>query len=158
MQYLCPPLFSVGIKSTCNPYSAATSTMAVGVMTMLEGQQYLHEIIPDSIFWNRPIVLCSLLDDRREVAASAVFHHDVEDSGIPIDVTVMVAYNVVVVEVFQYISAAPVNHHTASKGSLYSHFSDNLFSISLAHSLKVELLSGEYLDRRSTPSLRVACC
>jgi hypothetical protein len=45
-----------------------------------------------------------LLDDTREVAAAAVFHEDVEDAGFTVDMTVMVAYDIIMVQVLENIS------------------------------------------------------
>jgi hypothetical protein len=73
-------------------------------MTMLQRQQYLHEIIPDGVFWDGSVVFLCLFDYGREVPATAVFHEDVEDTCLSVDISVMISYNVFVVKVFQNIS------------------------------------------------------
>lgn len=47
--------------------------------------------------------LC-LFDDSRQVASAAVFHEDVEDAGFAVDVAVVVADDVFVVEVFEDVT------------------------------------------------------
>lgn len=47
-----------------------------------------------------------LFNDGGEVAASTVFHENVEDAGFTVDVAVMVADDVFVVEVFEDVTVA----------------------------------------------------
>ncbi len=46
----------------------------------------------------------SLFDDGGQVTTSTVFHEDVENARIPVDVSVDVSYNVFVVKVFEDVS------------------------------------------------------
>lgn len=73
-------------------------------MTMLQREHNLHEIVPDRVLGDGDAVLLRLLDDRRQVAAAAVLHEDVEDAGVAVDVAVVVADDVFVVEVFEDVS------------------------------------------------------
>lgn len=41
-----------------------------------------------------------LLDDGREVAPAAIFHHDVEDASVAINVAVVIAHNVLMMQIF----------------------------------------------------------
>jgi hypothetical protein len=45
----------------------------------------------------------SLFDDVWEITTSTVFHEDIENSSVTVDVSVMVADNMVVVQVFENI-------------------------------------------------------
>lgn len=47
----------------------------------------------------------SLFDDGGQVPASTVFHKDVENARIPVNVSVDVSYNVFVIKVFQDVSS-----------------------------------------------------
>lgn len=76
-------------------------TRTIGMMTMLEGQQDLHEVVPDRVLRYWAIVFEGLLDDIGEVATAAVFHEYIEYASIPVDITVVISYNVIVMEVFQ---------------------------------------------------------
>ena len=46
----------------------------------------------------------SVLDDRREVAAPTVFHEDIQNACISVHVSVVITYNVFVVEVLQDVA------------------------------------------------------
>ena len=76
----------------------------VGVVTVVEGKEDLHEVIPDGIFWNESIMSLGLLYDGGEVTATAKFHKDIENARIAVDVSVMIAYNVFVMEVFEDVA------------------------------------------------------
>ena len=77
---------------------------AVWMVTIVEGKEDLHKVVPDGIFWDGSAVSLGLFDDAREVAAAAVFHEDVEYPGVAVDITVMIAYNVFVVQVFEDVT------------------------------------------------------
>lgn len=102
MQNLWPPLLSLfpipGTAGTARP------SMSIGMVTVIQRKQDLHEIAPDGVFRNGSAGALGLFDDGGEVAAAAVFHDDVEDAGIAVDVAVVIAYNVFVVEVFEDVS------------------------------------------------------
>ena len=74
------------------------------MMTVLQGQQYLHEIVPNGIFRYRSIVFLCLFNDAGEVTTTAVLHEDVEDASVSVDVSVVISYDVFVVQVFEDIS------------------------------------------------------
>lgn len=71
---------------------------------MLQGQQYLHEIVPNGIFRNGSVVFLCLFDDAGEVTTTAVLHKDVEDTSVSVDVPVMISYDVLVVQLFEDVS------------------------------------------------------
>lgn len=74
------------------------------MMTVVEGEQNLHEVVPDSVFGYGPVLALCLLDDGGEVATTAVFHEDVENARVAVDVAVVIAYNVFVVKVLQNVT------------------------------------------------------
>ncbi len=78
------------------------------MVTIVEGKEDLHEVVPDGIFWDKSIMSLSLLDDGGEVTTATEFHEDVEDARIAIDVSVMIAYDVLVVEVLEDITGRQV--------------------------------------------------
>lgn len=47
----------------------------------------------------------SLFDDGGQVPASTVFHEDVENACIPVNVSVDVSYNMFVIKVFENVSS-----------------------------------------------------
>lgn len=71
---------------------------------MMQRQQRLHEIVPNRIFWYWPIVLLRLFNDVRKVASTAIFHENVEYSSIAVYVAIVIAYNVLMVEVLEDIT------------------------------------------------------
>jgi hypothetical protein len=80
--------------------------MHIRMMTVVQRQQDLHEVVPDRIFGYRSVVFLGLFDCHRKVPASAVFHQNVENAGIAIDVAVVVAYNMFVMQVFEDVTMA----------------------------------------------------
>lgn len=103
--------------------------------------------MPDGVFGYGSVVFRSLFDDGGEVAATAVFHENVENSSVSVDVSVMVSYNVVVMQVFENVTGCKARgQHEAEKIRVVGvHFSYNLLSVSLSHPLKVQLLPREDL-------------
>ena len=77
--------------------------MGIRVMTMVQGEEDLLKVIPDGIFWDGSTVPLRLFDDGGEVAAAAIFHEDVENAGIAVDESVVVTYDVFVMQVFKDI-------------------------------------------------------
>lgn len=102
MQDLGSPLLPIHIARNAHPTPAPS--VAIGVVAVVERKEDLHKIIPDRVFRYWPVVFAGLFNDSREIAATAVLHHDVEDSGVAIDMSVVVSYDVVVVEVFEDVS------------------------------------------------------
>lgn len=60
-------------------------------------------------------MLDGLFDDRWQVAAPAVFHQNIENPGISVDVSVVVSHNVIVMQIFQDISVTPSVNRKAEK-------------------------------------------
>lgn len=87
--------------------------MTIRVMAVIKSKQNLHEVVPDGVFWNWPVVSSSLLDDGGEVAAAAVLHKNVENASIPVDVSIVVAYDVFVVKILEDVTAA--SHSNTSR-------------------------------------------
>jgi hypothetical protein len=77
--------------------------MAVRIVTVLECEQNLHEEIPHRLLCNRPTSAARRLDDGRQVPAAAVFHNDIQDAGFAVDMSVDIAYNVVVIKILENI-------------------------------------------------------
>jgi uncharacterized alkaline shock family protein YloU len=65
----------------------------------------LEEIVPDGVFGYGSVLFRCLLDNGGEVATAAVFHKDIENSSVSVDVSVVVSYNVVVMKVFENVPA-----------------------------------------------------
>ena len=103
VQNLWPP-FSPVIR----PPTTASATVPVWMVTMVEGKENLHKVVPDGVFWDGSILSLSLLDDGGEVATTAVLHEDVKDACVAVDVAVVIAYNVLVVEVLENV---PIEGH-----------------------------------------------
>ena len=51
--------------------------MAIRMVTMLKCEEDLHEVVPDRVLGDRPLVSLGLLDDAREVSAAAVLHENI---------------------------------------------------------------------------------
>ena len=119
------------------------------VVAVVECEEDLHEIGPDGVFWDGAARALGLFDDGGQVAAAAVLHDNIENAGVTVDVAVMVADDVFVMEVFEDVSdemGVRVRYEWLEKES--EHFCNNLFAVSLGHALKVEFLSSKYLGRR----------
>ena len=113
---------------------------------MLERQKNLHEIVPDGVLWNRPAMPLCLLDDAREVSATAVLHENVENSGVAVDVAVMVADDVFVMQVLEDVTGRGMVWVVVRwVVRRHSHFCDDLFAVALGHALEVEFLTCEDL-------------
>ena len=74
------------------------------MVAVVQREQKLHEVIPDSVFRDGPALTLCLLDDRGEVAATTVLHEDVHDACLAVDVTVMIAHNMFMVEVLEDVA------------------------------------------------------
>jgi len=73
-------------------------------MAIVQRLENLEEIVP-SILGHGAVLFRRLIDDGRKVATAAVFHDHIESSGISINVSVMVLYNVVMMKVLENVSA-----------------------------------------------------
>ena len=121
---------------------------AVWMVTIVEGKEDLHEVVPDGIFWNESIVPLRLLDHGGEVATAAKFHEDVENTRIAVNVSVMIAYNVFVMEVLQDVAGvrrSDRHRWSGLKTTRDSHFCNYLLAVALRHTLEVKLLACKYL-------------
>ena len=76
---------------------AARPWISVWVVAVMQRQQNLHKIMPDSLFRNKAVVLLGLFDHRGQVTASAVLHEDVECPCVAVNVAVVVSDDVVMV-------------------------------------------------------------
>jgi hypothetical protein len=65
-----------------------------------------------------------------KVAAGTILHDDVEDACIAVDVPIVVAHDVVVVEIFEDVDLG-----------------DDLLAVAFGHALEIELFSREDLRR-----------
>jgi len=72
---------------------------------MVQRLENLEEIVPDGIFGYGTVLFRRLIDDGGKVATAAVFHEDIENSSISINVSVVVLYNVVMMKVLENVSA-----------------------------------------------------
>ena len=136
-------------------HATRSSMTAVWMMAVVEGKEDLHEIVPDGIFWNETIMSLSLLDDGGEVATTAEFHEDVEYASIAVYVSVMIAYDVFVMEVLEDVSGEELVWVVVGMVVWrHSHFCDDLFAVALCHALEVEFLAGE--DLPATKGMRIA--
>jgi len=81
------------------------SDVIIGVMAMVQRLENLEEIVPDGVLGYWPVLFHRLIDDGRKISPAAVFHENIENSGISIDVSVMVSYNVIVMKVLENVSA-----------------------------------------------------
>ena len=90
---------------TLHAASAQTSLpLSIRVVAIAKCKAKLHEVIPDSVFRDRSLVSLGLLDNAGEVAAAAVLHEDVEDASVAVYVAVMVAHDVLVVQVLEDVA------------------------------------------------------
>ena len=106
VQYLRPPpLLRIRIRIPVLAVPAAPAAahppMHRRVVAVVEREEDLHEVRPDGVLGDGPAVALRLLDDGGEVAVAAVLHEDVHDAGVAVDEAVVVADDVLVVEVFE---------------------------------------------------------
>lgn len=94
-------------------------------------------------------MLDGLLDNSGKVAASAVFHENIENSSFSVDVAVMIAYNVVVMEVFEYIPAARVRKTKLLKCSTNTSATICFLSLSVIRSKLSSFLANIYTETMS---------
>lgn len=79
--------------------------MAVWVVTVVQCEEDLHKVMPYRVFRDRSAMPLGLLDNGRQIASATVFHEDVKDTRIAIDITVMIAYYVFVMKIFEDITS-----------------------------------------------------
>ena len=128
MKNLCPPLLAI---TTLNPYAASPSMTSIRVMAVVEGEQDLHEIIPYSVLGDKAVVSLGLLNDGREVATPAEFHENVQNSRIAVYVSVVIAYDMFVIEVLENIAGAETVLVQVVRVATvrHSHFCHDLFAV-----------------------------
>lgn len=78
------------------------------MVTVVECEEDLHEVVPDGVFWNCSVVSLGMLDDGAQVAAPTVLHEDVENTGVAVNMSVVITYDVFVVEVLEDVPALSV--------------------------------------------------
>ena len=61
--------------------------------------------MPDGVFRYGSVLFRRLLDNGGEVAATAVFHENIENPSVSINVYVVVSYNAVVMKVLENVPA-----------------------------------------------------
>lgn len=71
------------------------------MMTVVKCEEDLHEVVPDGVFWDCSVVSLGVLDDSAQVAAPTVLHKDVEDTGVAINMSIVVAHDVFMVKVLE---------------------------------------------------------
>lgn len=83
--------------------------MPVRMMTVLKREEDLHEVVPDGLLRDRASGPLRRLNDRRQVTAATKLHEDIQDALVAVDMTVVVAYNVIVVQVFQDVASQDIS-------------------------------------------------
>jgi hypothetical protein len=79
-----------------------------------------------------------LFNDGGKVAPTTVFHKYIENSSVSIDVTIVIAYNVVMMEIFENISEKEYFQRSLSwKTGFDIHFSNNLLPVPFTHPVKI---------------------
>ncbi len=150
MKNLCSSLLAVSFGS----YATRSTMASIWMMTVVEGKEDLHEVIPHSVFGDKSVISLCLLDDGAEVTTSAIFHEDVENASISVNVSIVIAYNVFMVEVLENVSS----EHTCmvsvwwsrlTRKMRHSHFSNDLLTIPLRHPLKIELFASKNLAEKT---------
>ena len=136
MKDLRPLLLPIAVSSsdaTCPPMTA------VRVVTVVECKKNLHEVVPNSVFGDKAVVSLSVLDDRREVAAPTVFHEDIHDARITVDITVVVPNDVFVVQILEDVPEDSRQAFVSEDGHTFAH-DDAQMRIKCAHFGDNELL------------------
>ena len=101
MKNLCSLVLPVAVRGA---HTTCPAVSAIGMMAVVEREEDLHEIVPDGVFGNESVMPLGLFDDGGEVAASAEFHENVQDARIAVNVSVVIAYNVFVMEVLEDVA------------------------------------------------------
>jgi len=83
---------------------ASGSRVSIRVVTVAEGKQDLHEVVPYDLLGYRFVQPLRLLDRTRKVPAPTILHQNVENTSIPVDVSVVISYNMLVLEILQNIA------------------------------------------------------
>ena len=98
---MCSLVLPVPVRGA---YTTCPAVSAIGMMAVVKREEDLHEIVPDGVFGNESVMSLGLFDDGGEVAASAEFHENVQDARIAVNVSVVIAYNMFVMEVLEDIA------------------------------------------------------
>jgi hypothetical protein len=119
------------------PARGGVPRRSVGVMAVHQCAEELHEDVPDLLLVEpagrhaRPFGLAGgPLDERGEVTAAAELHQNIEGTSVAVDHAVVVANDVLMMEVFEDVD-----------------LSDDLALVALGHEREVEVLSGEDLEK-----------
>lgn len=89
----------------------------------------------------------SLLNDHRQVSASAILHEDIKSASILVNIAIMIFNDMVVVKLFENVSTE-TSLRIGKKLSVCrqsSHFGDNLLFIPFLHLVEFQFLPGENL-------------
>lgn len=100
MQNLCSSMPILPLLPT-----ASRPRVSVGVMTVVQGEQNLHKIVPDGILGYWSSMLLRLFDKRRQISTAAVFHENIEDASVAVNVAIVIANDMFMVEVLEDVSA-----------------------------------------------------
>lgn len=73
----------------------------------MQSKKCLHEIVPYCVFGYWSVMSLCLFNDGGQVASAAIFHEDVENSSVSIYKSIMISYDVFVVEIFENV---PIKH------------------------------------------------
>lgn len=79
--------------------------IAIWMVTVMQRQQDLHKVVPDGFFRYQVVVLLRLLDDGRQVSASAIFHQNVQHACITVNIAVVILHNMCMVEILQNVAS-----------------------------------------------------
>jgi hypothetical protein len=125
------------VRRRLTPARGGVPRRSVRVMAVHECAEELHENVPNLLLVEpagrhaRPFGFAGRpLDERGEVAAAAELHQDIEGTSVAVDHAVVVAHDVLMVEVFEDVN-----------------LSDDLALVALGHEREVEVLSGEDLEK-----------
>ena len=78
--------------------------MPIRVVTITEGEQDLHEVIPYDLLGYGLVLPLRLLDYSRKVPAPTILHKNVEHAGVSVDISVVVFYDMFMLEILQDIA------------------------------------------------------
>ena len=69
----------------------------------MQSKKCLHEIVPYRVFGYRSVISLGLFNDGRQVAAAAELHEDVQNPSVSVNISIVVSYNVFVMEVLENV-------------------------------------------------------
>ena len=102
MQYLWSSLLLVCTRQN----GSATAQPPLSAVAIVQGEQDLHKVVPYRIFWYWPAVSLCLFDNAGQVSTPTILHKNIQDPRLPVNVSVVIAYNVFVMEVLEDVAVA----------------------------------------------------